>query len=336
MNKKIVVVSCITIIGILVCLNIFLYSNNNKVNSYLEEGSLRTDSMLEISKFRIEINKMAQAQKLYFLAGKDKYKKEYEYYLTSICSKLNVLETRGIIDKVQREELLKSINNFNLLNENLGGSANLEHIPKDTEELILQLNDSQINILSQLDSSIDDTKNVINDNNSSAIANTDLQVNGVHIVSTIITGLTSVFLYFLKKGTNSETINKFIDCIDEIEDKNKTVNKKEKSLEDIEKIKVDIGKYEELLKIVKILYSENNSIKYNIEKCRKSIEQIDNNLYRLKIEIKDCSDLSQELFDNIQKQIVELRIEFQALPLYNKIILDLYNIIINEENKIEK
>lgn len=347
MNKKVMTISCLSIILMLSILNIYLYKNNKDVNMFIEQSNIQAESMLEMSKFKVEINKMAQAQKLYLLTSKKEYKDEFNSYISSIYLTVDELERSKKIDINQKESLIKYIKQFQEINDSLIEITNKVEVSTEVEQIILQLNEAQINLLSQFEATIEDSKNIIEERNNIAIENTDTQVNGVQAVSTVITGLTTVFLYLFRKGVNKESVEKLLGCIDSDINNNLTNNSNNSNPSnysenvvykknvndhvDIDVIKKEIKHYDGLLRAIKLLYKENHDIKYNIDNCSMLISQIDKELSKLKIEVEECSESSKSSLLRIQKQFIDLRISYEALPIYNKLTLDIYNIIIYDK-----
>ncbi|MGL5314353.1 MAG: hypothetical protein ACRC92_13975 [Peptostreptococcaceae bacterium] len=328
MTKKKISIFSLAIIFIIFIFNVYIYNSNNNVNTQIQQTTSSTQSLSNISNFRIDINRMSQSQKLYLLTLKDEYKSEHEFYLNKVYNQINVLYTDGDIDKAQKTELLNSLNEYKTLNNTLVKNISGISITEETENIILSANESQIKLLSKLDSSIDLTKSSIEDQNTLLQNLTDFQANGVHVVSTVITSIISFFLYFLKKYSNPEDVGDFIKCIDHLNDDDNNENKPHSNNnQSIELINEKLLKYEKMLEIINAIYKQNSKLECNLSKCEMIIKDLRKSTNKLIQDSNTCSDVAKNIIDDISEQLTELKILFESLPIYENLLSDLHEII---------
>lgn len=330
MSKKRVIIFSALIIGILIIFNIYLYNSNNNVNNHIEQNVSSAQSLANISNFRIDINRMSQAQKLYILTLKDEYKSEYEFYLNKVYNEINELYANGNIDSTDKTELMNALNEYKSLNNTLIKNIVNTSISENTESILVNANECQIKLLLKLDNSIDFAKSSIDTESNIVKGKTDNQVTIMQTISTLITGIISFFIYFFKKYSKPEDLGDFIKCIDNIET-DKENQSKSNSENNIELINEKILKYEQMLDIIHAVYKQNTKLKCNLDKCEMIIKDLRKSISKLSQDSNTCNDYAKNMIDDISEQLIELKILFESLPIYEDSLSDLYNII-NKNN----
>lgn len=327
MTKKRILIFSAFIIGILVLFNIYIYNSNNNVNNQINECNLNTQSLACMSNIKIDINKVAQAQKLYLLTSKSDYKSEYEFYFKKIYNEVNELYKDGIINKTQYINLKNSLDDYKTLNDNLI-SNNSENISLELENVLLSSNDAQIKFLSKLDDIINTTKDTITEQNATIKDNTDLQINVAQVTSTIITSIITLFVYLIKKYSKSDTLDDVFKCligVDNNKEDESDFNNKYKN--DINSINETLKQYEQIIEIANILSKQNSKLECNLSKCKILINDIKKSINILCNDSHIDNKYAQAIIADVQDQLIELSILFESLPIYNDLLLDLYELI---------
>ncbi|MGL6104826.1 CHASE3 domain-containing protein [Romboutsia sp.] len=349
MKKKSIVTISVIIISILLGLNIYMYLKSYKISQYAYESNLNTESIVLIDKFRTNINRMAQAQKLYLVTAKEEYRNNYEQNLQKIYSTINELESSGSLTGAEKQELIMVVEEYSNMEKDMMNLINKQIIGADLEKAIVQSNQAQLNILRQLDNSVEKTKDNAIQQNETMVSQTNLQKNGIQIISTFFTVMSSTFLYYAKKNPTKfgGKIGKIIYCISntiepdkkiekEIKDIEKEIIKIEKGNNESKKCMKDLLNHEKNLEGIKLINMEANNIREKLKEADEIITKIDFQIKKLIIdieEIKECSSQIQgEKIRNIEYEMIELRILFETLPIYSNIILDISTNIKNNNN----
>lgn len=353
MNKKLQVVIWSTIIISIVALNIYVCKNSSMITKYVNESNSHTQRIVLIDKFKSDINTIAQANKLYILTQKYEYKIEYEEALKNVYKTINELEADGSISSDEKNELIIALKDYSNINSKTMNINTVSKISEDIENNILKSNQSQLEVLNQLDKSVEETnKNVKEKNNiiESALNN---QKGNVQVISTILTAIGSGILYYIKKNPVKlgKQVGEIIGCISNIEentenasegkqiDKNnkdikkdefdEEVNKIEKEYEEVKKCVDNIIMYEKAIEYFNLIYKQSAKMEVKINQSNEIIDDIFIYLNQLKINIEECKNCSGEikldLLNEIQTQLIELKILLETIPIYNEIIKDASN-----------
>ncbi|MEF9992490.1 MAG: hypothetical protein RRZ84_01195 [Romboutsia sp.] len=333
MTKKAIIIVGSSIIVILIILNIYIYISCSNISKYTNESNTHSQNIVLIDKFRTDINKMAQAQKIYLVTLKDEYKVQYEKNLKDIYSTLSNMESSGVITYEEEDELKKVVYDYSISSEEYMNSSNKEVVSEELEKQIIDSNNSQINILTKLDKYVEITNSNLNDNNTTISDSATQQKNRVQSISTVITGLVSSIFYFIKKNgfKVNKDVEKIINCIDnkEVVD---NINTK------VNTVSGEIVRCEYILQQIKIIYKHSNKMKDKLNKYQEVIAQIDSYLNQLRLKIQEsevCSPgVKSEILREVEQELVELKLLLESLTIHNGIIVEISSEIINDKNKI--
>lgn len=360
MNKKLHVTIWSTIIIFLVSLNIYVYNNSLKVSKYVDESNSHTESIVLIDKFRTDINVMAQVNKLYLLTGKNEYKIEYDETLKRVYKTINDLEASGSISNDDKSDLIKALEEYSHINMETMSSNIINKIDANVENEILKSNEAQLSVFKELDKSVEQTNKTVREKNNVIESILKNQKGNVQFASTIITAIASGIFYYIKKNPAKvgKQVGEIIDCITNIEgEKNFDLNKTEENQENInlknstkdelyEEIKEiekkyddvkecinNIIKYEKVISYCDLMYSQTIKMEEKIDKSNEIMNEIYIYLNQLKINLRECKDCKDEikldLIREIQEKFVELKIVFESIPIYNDVIKEAMQEVIN-------
>lgn len=353
MTKKSIVIVSSIIISVLIGLNIYMYTKSYSVSQYIYQNNVNAKGIVLIDKFRVNINRMSQAQKLYLVTSKEEYKKEYENILENVYSSIEELEKSNSIDDIEKEELIMVLDEYSDMEKTMSNLIKGEVISENLEKAVIESNQAQLNILKQLDKSVDKTKENLVKQNDSFVSQINTQKNTVQILSTIITAIGSSFIYYIKKNPAKfgTKVGKIISSIDDEEKDTgicigNNIKKIEAEIIEIEKeakqskkCMLELLNHEKNLEGIRLINNEANNLKAKLLEGDEILAKIDFLLKKLIIdieEIKECSEQIQaEKIRNIEEVMVDLRILFETLPIYSSIILDISTNIKNN-NSVEK
>lgn len=344
MSKKLTLITSLVVIILLIVLNIYIYISNQKLSQYVDESNSHTQSIVLIDRFRTDINVMAQAQKLYLLTSKEKYKNQYEENLKNIYKIIDDMVLTGDITSTEKDEILNVVDEYSNINNTTMDLINDVKIDEDVENMILKSNEDQISILEQLDKSIEYTGKNVAEKNGTISENADSQKSGIQTISTIITGFLSSVLVYIKKNSNQfgKEVQSIVKCIgNENDDENINEQDKEsqvinKENQNIKRSIEDIIECEKMLEAAKLVYGQSTKIEDKLNNSFAIIKEIDEYLKILKkmiAESEDCYPGEKSIMmRDIEDKFIKLRILFESLPNYNDTILDVYKNMIDKKD----
>lgn len=360
MSKKLHVTIWSTIIIFLVSLNIYVYNNSLKVSKYVDESNSHTQSIVLIDKFRTDINVMAQLNKLYLLTGKNEYKVEYDETLKRVYKTINDLESSGRISSNNKSDIVKVLEEYSYINmETMNSNVN-NKVDENVENEILKSNEAQLSVLKQLDKSVEQTNATVKEKNNIIESTLKNQKGNVQVASTIITAIGSGIFYYIRKNPvkAGKQVGEIIGCITNIEDEKKANSNKieekqeninlknsakeelyeeikeiEKKYDDVKECINNIIKYEKVINYCDLMYSQTIKMEEKIDKSNEIMNEIYIYLNQLKINLRECKDCKDEikldLLREIQEKFVELKIVFESIPIYNEVIKEAMQEVIN-------
>lgn len=331
-NKKRKLVVIITVILVLIfnSLIYFFYDSlNNKIN---ENNEMKNDIKI-LNDLKDEVIKMAHSEKLWIATGKEEYKYKFEDEIITVNTKLDNLYNNGKIDINAKIELKKSVEKYKNLSYELSLKESNGAITKEQEKVILELNDLQINILKNLTVAISGVDKALNESNNLILNSSENQKNFLQIVSCFIGVIVSAISYIFNKKIPKEQIDstvKVLDCIFDEENNNDKEPTNDKNNQTIisennneiitlNEYKEIIDKLEELYKVIIKYENDLEEVKVNLGKIEIIIKYL-----KEKIENQDCKKEDEKYY------IKDLEYEFDRL---NKLFssLEAYYTLIREK-----
>ena len=352
MTKKLILTVSVIVICMLIGLNICTIFSSKKISKYVDESSLDTQSIVIIDNLRTNINKLSQAQKLYLLTSKEEYKTKYYEELKYVYQLIDDMEQYGRINTEEKNELINVVNEYDELDKTLTSVNAGDVITPQVENEIIKSNNAQLNILQQLDKSVESTNKDLLDKNNTITSSSEFQSIWIQVVSTIITGIGSAFAYYIKvysKKSNGK-LGEIVNCISDMTDEDNNNNDEminvhheivnvDKQNDYYKKCMEDLMKYEKMLEDAKLIYLESTNMKNKIKEVNNTINKIEITLDKLKEKIENIESCSSEIkkyvIEDIEDEITNLKVLFQALPIYNDIISEISNSMKNRSNTRE-
>lgn len=338
MWKKLVVVVGI-IVALMIGLNIFIYSSHSDTASTLKENNANQDQVAKIDDFRTYVVDMGHMQKLYILMKDDKYKTEYESHLNNTYIKIDELNNAKYISDVNKVEMENILNSYRDININIFSKLETIKDYKEIEDSILESNKIQISLLHEASVAIAAVNDSSQEQNSGAVVSINVQNKIIQVISTVITALTAVPLYYYKKKYNKDNIE-VTDIVDSIiESKHKEEKVKESndtttiSKEELKEFRERLVEHSLMLSYANLLAKHNENMKTQWKESEDILKQIENNLNILQGKLdkicKDCDTGSNMDLHEFKLQLFQLKLLFQQLPQYHQLVIELTNNMLN-------
>lgn len=296
---------------------------NQKISNYIEDNASLRKKILVLTDLRTDVVKASQTERLYILTQKDSYKKEFDESITNLYKEVDNLYKESYINSSEKKKLVYTLDEFKNVSANYSNhytSNNYTTIDANVEKLIIDYNKSQLNILNEITLDITSDDETFTEKDSSISSNSNFQTKAIQGVSSAITVIVSGFLYYFKKKLNKDNVDK--------------VNN-EPDLSTISDMKDKIIKSEVLLSNANLLYKESVKLKNQCEKTEIILSEIDSYMKKLRGKIDDISDYPTSaqkiILDDIDKQLIELKILFKSLPNYNDFIIDISNNMLDKD-----
>lgn len=321
--KKKILAGYTAIIVLLLGISVYAYMTNQKISNYIEDNASLRKKILVLTDLRTDVVKASQTERLYILTQKDSYKKEFDESITNLYKEVDNLYKESYINSSEKKKLVYTLDEFKNVSANYSNhytSNNYTTIDANVEKLIIDYNKSQLNILNEITLDITSDDETFTEKDSSISSNSNFQTKAIQGVSSAITVIVSGFLYYFKKKLNKDNVDK--------------VNN-EPDLSTISDMKDKIIKSEVLLSNANLLYKESVKLKNQCEKTEIILSEIDSYMKKLRGKIDDISDYPTSaqkiILDDIDKQLIELKILFKSLPNYNDFIIDISNNMLDKD-----
>lgn len=318
--KKFLIITLSIIVFFLLSLNIYIVSSNNTLSSNVDDLQTRKNEINSLDNYSINIVNLAHMQKSFLLTGNNDFQTQYSTSLKSAYSTLDELLSNKTITNSDKVEIVNYLNDYENINTALFNSPPTLPLSQEYEDKVLKSDEIQNNILRKL-SNIIATKTDSTSKTSSNITDSiSSQNNIVKVISSFFTlFISGPIYYFIKKYKNGEiSFNNIIDTIDEGE---KIVDKYSNILTYInitDKINSQLEKdWQEVYTLVTTLQTSINDMKLKL----------------LKLQLSDSSTFKEKL-DEVEMQVLEIKMLVKQLPNYHQFISDLSkNLTECSENK---
>lgn len=337
MTKKILMIIGFIIITLLLALNVYMSIDSKSILETADNNNFNTQSIVIMDKFRLRINEMCQAHKLYLLTGKEEYRAKYEKILNNNYLYMEELLTKGSITEEERAQIAKSLDEY----YKLGLESNTLDLDNgnrnEIENEILKSNITQQNILASIDKIVEEKSRIAEEENNIIMSSTTQQKSGVQTVSTIIASVVSAFLYTLRKfKVDTGKIDELLKTLKDLmkKDTEKDIDKDSSKIKNVEK---EILNFEKELQSLKIIYKQTYKVGNNLSEVGRIIDRIEIKLDDLNIQIdntQNCSSkVSDILVEEINGKLIDLKVLLSSLPIYNETIAELSKEIVDNHNK---
>lgn len=344
--KKKILAGCIVIMVLSLGISVYAYITNQKISNYIEDNASLRKKILVLTDLRTNVVKASQTERLYILTQKNSYKKEFDESITNLYKEVDNLYKDSYINSSEKKKLVYTLDEFKNVSANYSNhytSNNYTTIDDSVEKLILDYNKSQLNILNEITLDITSDDETFTEKDSSISSNSNFQTKAIQGVSSAITVIVSGFLYYFKKKLNKDNVDieDIINYLTNIDDEDKVTTpppskvNNESDLSTISDMKDKIIKSEVLLSNANLLYKESVKLKNQCEKTEIILSEIDSYMKKLRVKIDDISDYPTSaqkiILDDIDKQLIELKILFKSLPNYNDFIIDISNNMLDKD-----
>ena len=318
--KKFLIITLSIIVVFLLSLNIYIVSSNNILSSNVDDPQTRKNEINSLDNYSINIVNLAHMQKSFFLTGNNDFQTQYSTSLKSAYSTLDELLSNKTITNSDKVEIVNYLNDYENINTDLFNNPPTLPLSQEYEDKVLKSDEIQNNILRKL-SNIIATKTDSTSKTSSNITDSiSSQNNIVKVISSFFTlFISGPIYYFIKKYKNGEiSFNNIMNTIDEGE---KIVDKYSNILTYInitDKINSQLEKdWQEVYTLVTTLQTSINDVKLKL----------------LKLQLSDSSTFKEKL-DEVEMQVLEIKMLVKQLPNYHQFISDLSkNLTECSENK---
>lgn len=307
--KKFIIITLSIIIIFLLGLNIYIVSSNDSISSSVDNLQSRKSEIDSLNSYSTNIINLAHIQKSFLLTGSENFKNQYSTSLESAYNTLDELLSNSTITNSDKVEIINYLNDYEIINNDFFENPPTLPLSQELEDKVLKSDEIQNNILGKL-STIIAAKTDSTSKTSSNISNSiSSQNNIVKVLSSFFTLVISgPIYYFIKKYKNGEiTFNNIIDTINEGE---KIVDKYSNVLTYInitEKINSQLEKdWQEVYNLVTSLQSSISNIRSQLLK----LQQSDSYTFKEKLE-------------EIEIQVLEIKLLVKQLPNYHQFISDL-------------
>ena len=334
--KKKIVISLSVIITMLLSISVYTYITNNKISSYIEESSSLRKKTLILSDLRSDLVKCSQDQRLYILTQDKDYKNKLNEGMKEIYQNVENMYKEGYLTLTEKNKLTYTLDNFKDLNINYFNKNYNNSISTQLENEIINYNAEQLKILNNITLDITSQSENIEKENDKINSLSTLQSKSIQSATSLVAIIISGFLYYFKVKLKKDDVD-IEDIINYL-----TTNAKEniddnnKKIDDLDLLKSKITENEILLDNAKLLYMQSLKLKDRYEKSEVILAQIDSSTKILKLmlnTLEDYPDTAQKIILNdIEDQLLNLKILFKSLPYYNELVMDISKNMI-ENNK---
>lgn len=318
--KKFLIITLSIIVVFLLSLNIYIVSSNNTLSSNVDDLQTRKNEINSLDNYSINIVNLAHMQKSFLLTGNNNFQTQYSTSLKSAYSTLNELLSNKTITNSDKVEIVNYLNDYENINTDLFNTPPTLPLSQEYEDKVLKSDEIQNNILRKLSNIIATKTDSTSKTSSNITESISSQNNIVKVISSFFTlFISGPIYYFIKKYKNGEiSFNNIMDTINEGE---KIVDKYSNILTYInitDKINSQLEKdWQEVYALVTTLQTSINDIKLQL----------------LKLQLSDSSTFKEKL-DEIEMQVLEIKMLVKQLPNYHQFISDLSkNLTECSENK---
>ena len=318
--KKFLIITLSIIVVFLLSLNIYIVSSNNTLSSNVDDLQTRKNEINSLDNYSINIVNLAHMQKSFLLTGNNNFQTQYSTSLKSAYSTLNELLSNKTITNSDKVEIINYLNDYENINTDLFNNPPTLPLSQEYEDKVLKSDEIQNNILRKLSNIIATKTDSTSKTSSNITESISSQNNIVKVISSFFTlFISGPIYYFIKKYKNGEiSFNNIMDTINEGE---KIVDKYSNILTYInitDKINSQLEKdWQEVYALVTTLQTSINDIKLQL----------------LKLQLSDSSTFKEKL-DEIEMQVLEIKMLLKQLPNYHQFISDLSkNLTECSENK---
>lgn len=342
MTKKIII-GITVIFSLLIYISCYAYVSNQKLSEYVKESTTLREKILLLGDLRTEIVKCSQSEKLYLLTNKNDYKKQFNNNLKQVYIKIDDMYNQKYISKTEKDKLLFAIDKYKnssstYFNENYSNS-----ITPELENNIIQYNSEQLDVLKEVTLDITSESDDFSQKDNLINAFYSNQTKLIQGASSFITIIISGFLYYFKKKLKKDNvdiediINYLTSCEETTNNKVSIPSSTTDNSKNLVTCKQIIGESEVLLSNAKLLYIQSLKLRDQYEKSDIILSQIDISIKSLKLKLYTLDDYSiaaqNVILDDIENQLINLKILFKSLPYYNEFIIDISkNMISKDEN----
>lgn len=325
--KKKIVISLSVIITMLLSISVYTYITNNKISSYIEESSSLRKKTLILSDLRSDLVKCSQDQILYILTQDKEYKNKFDEGMKEIYQNVENTHKEGYLTLTEKNKLTYTLDNFKDLNINYFNQSYNNSISTQLENEIINYNAEQLKILNNITLDITSQSESIEQENDKINSLSTLQSKSIQSASSLVAIIISGFLYYFKVKLKKDNVD-IEDIINYLttNDKKNIDNNKNK-IDDLNLLKSKITENEILLDNAKLLYMQSLKLKDQYEKSEVILAQIDSSTKILKLilnTLEDYPDTAQKIILNdIEDQLLNLKILFKSLPYYNEFVMDI-------------
>lgn len=334
--KKKIFISISVIIIMLLSVSTYTYINEQQLSHYIEESNVLKKKVLILSDLRTDLVKCSQVQRLYILTGKKEYKNQFDNNIKEIYKVIDDMYKEGYLSVTEKKKLNYTINNFNNLSKDYFIKNHTNYISSQLENELVNYNKEQLKVLNNITLDISSQSDDIAKENDKINLLYSTQSKLVQGVSSSIAVIISGFLYYFKVRLKKDNID-IDDIINYLSKDEKEDLREVKEIEDLNLFKLKIAENELLLDNAKLLYMESLKLKDQCEKSEIILAQIDASVKTFKSLLDDIDnypDVAQKIILNdIENQLLNLKILFKSLPYYNEFIMDISkNMIFKDKN----
>lgn len=334
--KKKIVISLSVIITMLLSISVYTYITNNKISSYIEESSSLRKKTLILSDLRSDLVKCSQDQRLYILTQDKDYKNKLNEGMKEIYQNVENMYKEGYLTLTEKNKLTYTLDNFKDLNINYFNKNYNNSISTQLENEIINYNAEQLKILNNITLDITSQSENIEKENDKINSLSTLQSKSIQSATSLVAIIISGFLYYFKVKLKKDDVD-IEDIINYLTTNAKeNIDDNKKKIDDLDLLKSKITENEILLDNAKLLYMQSLKLKDRYEKSEVILAQIDSSTKILKLmlnTLEDYPDTAQKIILNdIEDQLLNLKILFKSLPYYNELVMDISKNMI-ENNK---
>lgn len=334
--KKKIVISLSVIITMLLSISVYTYITNNKISSYIEESSSLRKKTLILSDLRSDLVKCSQDQRLYILTQDKDYKNKLNEGMKEIYQNVENMYKEGYLTLTEKNKLTYTLDNFKDLNINYFNKNYNNSISTQLENEIINYNAEQLKILNNITLDITSQSENIEKENDKINSLSTLQSKSIQSATSLVAIIISGFLYYFKVKLKKDDVD-IEDIINYLTTNAKeNIDDNKKKIDDLDLLKSKITENEILLDNAKLLYMQSLKLKDRYEKSEVILAQIDSSTKILKLmlnTLEDYPDTAQKvILNDIEDQLLNLKILFKSLPYYNELVMDISKNMI-ENNK---
>lgn len=316
---------------LLVLLNIFSYFSNSSVSSEVDSNNTLRNNVKQIEELRTNLSTMANMEKNYLMTGNIEYKTKYTNSLNESYNTVNVLTSTSILSKAQSTAILDNLDQYKSLNESLTPLTTPSQANEEFQTTVANMNQIEITISSALSNNVLNSIQTMDTTANGIVNTTNTQVTLSGLLSTILTALLSVPIYFIKKlgSTPSEIVENVFDNIHSgIEEPISSQPNNIPCLgSEIKEIENKLVERSVLLSFLKTLYSHNDYMQDHWLQASIILNELEENINTLTLEVSQLKDsatvISPKEVEEIKDKINQLQCLFLQLPNYHNFVMEL-------------